>query len=137
MKNLKILFTLVLAGLIFGFTSCDSKVADVTIRYEVTASTTERPLERIEFSNLKGGENLVKDTATTEFSEELILSSDEEPRTISLYVSCYEDYTDAISQELTLRIYEDDELLVEETITSQSSIYESITAEVPTETKYE
>jgi len=119
--------------------SCKKKeVADVTIKYEITATTSVRPYT-IYYSNLTDAFDVEQNYSNVSFTQSFEIPSNSEIKTYSLEASCPESYPNSVSQVLHLKIYEDDELIVDKRIGGSAYIsYDDthISADLPTRIKY-
>lgn len=133
-KNILIALALSLALI-----SCKKEqIAEVTIRYEVEASSTIRDYS-VYFSNELNGEDVKRNVKNFLFIKEIFVLSDELPKDYFLSVECLEDLVGNTQQQITTRIYEDDVLIIERFTGGSSDITEGrteISAYLPTGIKY-
>ena len=136
MKRLLILS----AALSLILSSCTkTRIAEVTIRYEVEATNPNRSFS-VYYANDWFGEDVERNVNTTLFTKELFIPSDEPAQEYFLSVECLEDLQNTSQQRITTRIYEDGVLMVERFTGGSSDIPESrtyISAILPTGIKVE
>lgn len=127
-------------ALVFILSSCrKTRIAEVTIRYEVEATNPNRTYS-VFYANTWFGEDVQRNVGATLFSKEFFVPSDDVPQEYFLSVECLEDLDYTSQQRIITRIYEDGRLIVERFSGGSSDIPESrtyVSAILPTGIKYE
>lgn len=127
-------------ALVLILSSCrKTRIAEVTIRYEVEATNPNRTYS-VFYANTWFGEDVQRNVGTSLFVKEFFVPSDDVPQEYFLSVECLEDIDYTSQQRIITRIYEDGRLIVERFTGGSSDITESrtyISAILPTGIKYE
>lgn len=132
-------FVITLVAITLMTFSCKKReVADVTIKYEISATTAGRPYT-IYYSNLTDAYDVEQNYANVLFTESFDIPSNSSVKTFSLKASCPESYPNSISQVLHLKIYEDNVLIADKRIGGSAYISFDdtyVSADLPTKIKY-
>ena len=131
--------SIAILALSLALVSCKKmQIAEVTIRYEVEATSNIRDYS-VYFSNEIDGEDVKRNVNSFLFVKEIFVLSNEQPKDYFLSVECLEDLVGNTQQQITTRIYEDGILITERFTGGSSDITEGrtgISAYLPTGIKY-